>query len=166
MAVQTAYVLRDGLILSVVSCAYLYALMRLEPRIVLHDMPEDIQRAAEPWSAAEKRRITLLGLPYFVLVLAFPTYSAFAMAARAAFEPTFGAVFLHTYLVLLIANVIELVLLDLVVVCTLTPSWLVLPGTEGLPGWKDRSHQIRAHLRGAVAMAALAAIIGAAVKLV
>jgi hypothetical protein len=65
-------------------------------------------------------------------------------------------------------SVSDLVLLDWLVLNTLTPKWAIYPGTEGFTGYKDYGFHGRAHLKafplllfGAFISASLTLIIAA-----
>ena len=49
-------------------------------------------------------------------------------------------------------NLVDLLVMDWLIVCTITPRFLVLPGTEGMAGYKD----YRTHPRGFVIGSAVA----------
>jgi hypothetical protein len=50
------------------------------------------------------------------------------------------------------------VLVDWLLLNTITPKWVVFPGTEGFAGYKDYGFHLRAHLRALPAQ-----VLGAAV---
>jgi hypothetical protein len=64
---------------------------------------------------------------------------------------SFGVVFLF--------NLIDWLLLDWLIFCTITPPFVVLPGTAGMSGYKDYGMHVRGFLVGSV----LSAVIGIAV---
>ncbi len=68
-------IIHDGLILT--ACASLFITITLwaNPRIWLHDYPKDIQAMVPPKSEREKRLSLWLGIPFLVLLFAFPFFS-------------------------------------------------------------------------------------------
>ena len=50
--------------------------------------------------------------------------------------------------VLLIPFFVDLLILDWLIFCTITPSFAVYPGTEGFAGYKDYGFHLKAHARG------------------
>ena len=60
-------------------------------------------------------------------------------------SPGFGTAFLSAFVVLVVFNLVDRLILDWLVFCPLTPRFVVLPGTEGMAGYKD----YRMHFRGA-----------------
>jgi hypothetical protein len=118
-----------------------------------------------PRTAEEARQGKLLAAPLFVLMLAIPAWSAvtFARQAGAGYWPLFA----HTYLVLLVPFLADLLVIDWLILNTITPKFFVYPGTEGFAGYKDYGFHLRAHLRGLVLLVALAApVAGAALVFV
>ena len=53
--------------------------------------------------------------------------------------------------------------LDWLLLCTITPSWAIVPGTEGNPGNKDYAFHFRGFLIGSLLSAAIAVIVAAVV---
>jgi hypothetical protein len=139
-------------------------MLDINPRFSLPDLPRDIQDAVPPLTKKEKRAASLFAVPFFVMVLAIPFMSTLALNGQNAGNVAFCLLFLNAYGILLAANVAELILVDLLLICTITPKFVVIPGTEGLAGYRDYAHQIKAHLRGSVLMAVLALIIAAMVS--
>lgn len=156
---------RDGGILALVSCICFPLVLRLNPRFARADLPKDIQEAVPPLTKKEMRTAAVLLALILVVVLAIPFVSTRGFRMQAESSIPFFWLFLNAYGVLIIANIAELLLVDLLLLCTITPKWMVIPGTEGMAGYKDYGHQIRAHLRGAVLMVAVALIIAGFVSL-
>ena len=65
-------------------------------------------------------------------------------------ELTFSAVFLSTAIILLTNNLIDLLILDWLIFVTIQPRFVVLPGTAGLPGYRDYGFHFRQFLKGVV----------------
>jgi hypothetical protein len=57
--------------------------------------------------------------------------------------------------VLLVFNLVDLLILDWLLFCTITPRWIVIPGTAGMAAYKDYLFHFRAFLKG-TALCALA----------
>ncbi len=152
---------RDGGLLGLFLCAYVLLSLRINPRFILHDMPADVRAAAAPLSRRERWLEAVLAVPFLTVMLLGPLLSSLGLAREHPGPPGFVALAVNAYGVLFVASLADLVLLDLLLVCTLTPRWLVVPGTEGCPGYKDRRHQIRAHLRGALLIVPIALLQGA-----
>lgn len=147
----------DGALLSAAACVLIFASLRANPRIWLNDFPPDLRAAVPPKTADEQRQSLLWGLPFMALLLGWPIVSTMLVAAAAG-TVTFLSLWLHAFVVVLVFNLADLLLVDWLVLCTFTPRAFVLPGTEGMPGYKDYWHHFRGFLIGTVVSAVLAII--------
>jgi hypothetical protein len=163
--VDLARVARDGGVLALVSCIYFPLVLRLNPRFARADLPKDIQEAVPPLTKKETRTAAVFFALILMILLAIPLVSTVGLRKKVEGSISFFWLFINAYGVLLIANIGELVLVDLLLLCTITPKWMVIPGTEGMAGYKDYGYQIRAHLRGAAFMALVASLIAGVVSL-
>jgi len=60
----------------------------------------------------------------------------------------FWGLWLDGFLILMSFNLVDLLVVDWLVICWWTPRFLVFPGTEGHPAYKDYGFHARASLRG------------------
>ncbi len=60
----------------------------------------------------------------------------------------FFAVLVGIFVMLLVFNIVDLLILDWLIFNTLTPRIIVLPGTEGAQGYRDYGFHFRAFLKG------------------
>ena len=143
-------ILIDGGILAIAMSVFLVGLMWYRPRLYLNkgDIPADILAAVPPKTPAEKRLAMLIGVPFIVLALGFPLYSTVGFSYRVGADASFWLLFAHAMGVLLIPFFMDLFVLDWLIFCTITPSFVVYPGTEGFAGYKDYGFHLRAHTRG------------------
>ena len=66
---DTASILRDGALLSVVASTYLLVLLRFNPRIFQRHYPKEIREIVPPKSEKEQRMSILLGVPLGLLFI-------------------------------------------------------------------------------------------------
>lgn len=158
-----APILFYALMLSVLFSAVLLAMGLVNPRLMLQDYPKDIQAAVPPKTAAEKRQTAFWGLPFWLFLLGFPTLAA--LSAKTAHEGFWG-IFLTAFGVSFLANVVDWLILDWLVFCTITPKFVVLPGTEGMAGYKNYAIHFRGFLIGTVISVVLGFIIASIVSIV
>ena len=123
---------------------------------MLHDYPKDIQSASalpEP-SPRQKRQSKLFsavgGLVIFGLMILF------GLLYFRQGPVTFPKVLLYIGIAAMTWNVVDLLVMDWLIVCTLTPKWIVIPGTEGCEGYKDRFYHFKGFLIGCVYTAIMA----------
>ncbi|MCK5265360.1 MAG: nitroreductase [Candidatus Thorarchaeota archaeon] len=161
-------ILFHGVIAAALMIAYLLPIMRLlSPRIwAMSDYPKEITTRVEPQTKKEQRIAILMGIPFIFLMIAFPLVSTLILETTYAGGIPIADAFLNTFGVLMFANLADLVILDLLIVGTITPSWVIIPGTEDM---KDtvykafRKEHSKSHIRGTIFMAILSLVIAFAV---
>lgn len=139
-------ILVDGLIYSIPGSIYLVILLMIDNRMFLSkgDYPDDVLAAAPPRTPEETRKAAILSIPWFLWSFIFPIYSAVTFA-RAAGAVSFWAVYAHAFLIFMSFWLVDLVILDGLMFCLVTPSFVVVPGTEGFAGYKDFGFHLRMH---------------------
>lgn len=159
-------ILIHGAILSVPASLLLMAAVYFNPRFARQDLPKDIQDVTPPLSKKEKLQALAFGIPFFALVVLVPLLSGISLEAPAGGRVPFLVLFLHIFGVVFVFNVVDFLILDCLIYCTITPKFVIIPGTEGLAGYKDYGHQARAHLRGTALQAAFALLLAGVVFLI
>ena len=148
-----ASILLYGLLLSVLFSAMILSMVLVNPRLMLQDYPKDVQAAVPPKTAAEKRQTLYWGLPLWVFLLGCPTVAALWVKAA---NGNALEIFVAAFGVLFLSNLVDWLILDWLIFCTITPSFVVLQGTEGMAGYKNYGMHFRGFLIGTV----LAILIG------
>jgi hypothetical protein len=151
-------------ILSLIASAIIFGSLRANPRLWLNDFPKDIRAAVPPKTADEKRQSLVWGIPFLILLVAIPTLSSIWLERQVP-AAGFRGLFLNAFGVVFIFNAVDLLIIDWLVLCYFTPRSLVIPGTEGMAGYKDYGHHFRGFLIGTVGAAVFALLIAAAVYL-
>jgi hypothetical protein len=161
-------ILIDGGILTIAFLGIALGIGLSKPRLFLNkeDIPADILAAVPPKTEEEKRQSFWVGIPLLLILTAGTLYSTYTFYLES--NAGFVALFLHALIILIMISVSDLVLLDWLVLNTLTPKWAIFPGTEGFAGYKDYGFHGRAHLKafplllfGALISAGLTLIIDA-----
>ena len=136
-----------------------------KPRLLLNkkDVPPDILAAVPPKTEEEKRQGVWLALPLLVIMIGGMLYSTYTFGQQSG--AGFLTLFLHALIVTLAISVFDLVVIDWLVLNTITPKWAVFPGTEGFAGYKDYGFHGRAHLKALPALVAGAAVAAGIVTL-
>lgn len=153
-------ILLYGGIGSLVLSALLLSMIWYNPRLMLQDYPKDVQQKAPPKTAIEKRQTLYWGIPFLFLLVAFPVIATIALRLA---QPhlSLGAAFLNAFGVALLFNLVDWLILDWLIFCTITPRFAIIPGTEGLPGYKNYAM----HFRGFLIGTALSAVVGLLIAL-
>lgn len=161
MNVSLVGTVTDGLLLSAVASALLVAMLYVNPRLAIRDYPADVRAKAPPMTSAEKRQALAWGLPLLALLVIGPAWSTWRIREHASFAVlvanAFGVGFTF--------NVVDWLVLDWLLFCTITPDFVVVPGTEGMAGYKDYGFHVRGFLVGTVVSVGAALVIAAAVRL-
>jgi hypothetical protein len=136
-----------GLVLSVVLSGLLLAIMRANPEIMLNDFPPDIKAKWGPMTARTKRqRLVAAG----ILLVALLTIVAASLATLPAFttrQLTFACAFMYFVTMFGTFNVFDWLVLDYGLVYW-QPRFVVLPGTEGMAGYRNYRFHFQGFLLG------------------
>jgi hypothetical protein len=123
-------------------------LVRINPEIMLGDYPPDIQAKYGPMSERSKRQRIPVAILFLVVMFAIVAAS-FAPILGAVDRPRlFLASFTNLFVVFSVFNILDWLVLDWLIVVTLRPRFLVLPGTDGMAGYGDYAFHFRGFLIG------------------
>lgn len=117
------------------------------PRLMLQDYPKDVQAAVPPKTAAERRETIWWTLPFLTLLFGLPLAAALTLKLQRP-DLSFAEAALAAFVVLVVFNLWDWLVLDWLVFCTLTPRFVVLAGTEGMAGYRDYGMHFRGFLIG------------------
>lgn len=140
----------EGLIWSALWIVYVYVLVRRYPWEMLHDYPEDIQKASalpDP-TKAQKRSAKLFSVVGSLVI--FGTLIAFGLIRFFGGPVSYINIFIYTFIIAMTWNVIDLIVMDWLIICAITPKWVVIEGTEGCRGYKDYFYHFKGFLIGCV----------------
>lgn len=146
-------VLLYGIPLSLALSAIVLITIYKKPRLMLRDYPADIQNVVPPQTPTEKRQTGYLGVLLVLLMLIFSAAAAFS--AKGAHHG-FLSIFLSAFGAPFLFNIVDWLILDWLIFCTITPKFAVFPGTEGMAGYKNYAM----HLRGFLIGMLLSAVVG------
>ncbi len=166
MMLNLSRMILDGLMLSALASVFIVITMLLKPRIWLQDYPGDIQSQVPPKTEQEKRLSLILGIPFLLLLVAVPLVSTLMLKARHPESATFFALAANAFGVAFIFNVVDWLILDWLMFCTITPRFVVIPGSEGAAGYKDYSYHFRGFLIGTIFSVTSGLIVGLLVWLI
>lgn len=145
--------LRDGAVVSGLGGALIIGALWYDADIFHDDYPPDVRAAAGPISARAKKERLVLIAPLVATVLSVPLVSTRRLTRdtrdKGGSLSVTGA-FLHAYGVRLVFNVFDAVVVDYLLIMRLQPRFVILPGTEGLPGYADVSFHAKAFLKSLI----------------
>ncbi|MFY1635521.1 hypothetical protein ACN27F_19975 [Solwaraspora sp. WMMB335] len=130
-------------IFAVAFVAILVGGMLIAPDSMVHDYPPAIRDRYGPKSTRGERVGHIMSALMGLLVLSV----AIGVALSLAFEPDADTGFWSGFLVgctlVVLLNLFDLVVLDWIVFCWIQPRFMVLPGTEGMPEYRDWLFHLR-----------------------
>ena len=158
--------LTDGLILSALLSAVVLITLRWNAESWLGDYPPDIREAFGPMGP-EARRVKILGgMAFLAILVGVLVRGLIALDRASGGELAFIPAFLYTFVVGQVFNVIDLLIIDWLLIVAIGPAFVILPGTEGMDGYKNYAFHFRAFLIGLGAGVVVSAVVaGAAVGL-
>lgn len=136
------------------------------PYTFLKDAPEDIrEHAAEP-NRTQQRAATATGLAFiiaFAVALGTPAWT-WTMKHP---DTSYWSLALMALTTSILFAIIDILIIDWLIICTLRPKRIVYPGTENCAGWRDYSYHVKEQLRprGIAALAISSAIVALVVWL-
>lgn len=143
--------LLHGSYLSLALGALIFGSLFYDPESWLGDYPPDIRSAFGSMSPRARRHQRITGALFAVVLVGGSTAGvrAFLAATEAVGDapPGYGAIFLYVLVVLTTFNVVDLVAIDGLLIW-LQPRRLVLPGTEGMAGYRDVAFHVRGFFIG------------------
>ena len=148
-----------GTILSLLASAFIVITLWINPRIWLQDYPQAIQDQVPPKNAEEKKLSLILGIPFLTLLFAVPFASTLALKHRHGGDVSFLQLFANGFGVPFIFNLVDWLIIDWLIFCTITPQFVVILGTEGAAGYKDYAFHFRGFLIGTVFSAIVGMVI-------
>jgi len=151
--------LLEGLVWSVMWIFYVYVLLRWFPWEMVHEYPEDVKQACTLPEPDEKQKKSSKFWGGLVSVIILITLAVFGIEHFRNADFSFFELFLFLFIIGQTWNVVDLIIMDFLIVCTLRPKWVVLPGTEGCAGYGDYIFHFKGFLIGCVYTAIMALII-------
>lgn len=158
-----AHSLTFGLILSVAMTALILGTLYWRPMIWVGDAPANIQAAAGPMSDSDRRVKRVAGIVTLVLLSGILVTAMFRLGQLKGGALTFTEVALSTFIVFMVFNLVDLLLIDWLLVATVRPRFVVLPGTEHLAGYGDYGFYFRGFLKGIVGGLVVSMVVAALV---
>lgn len=125
-------ILIDGTILSLVMSAIIFASIRYNPRLWLQDYPAEVKAKVPPNTPREKREQRVLMIPFFLVMLGIPIYSAYLLRLENGGTLSFLSAYLNVFFVANLFNLFDAVVIDLLVGTFMKPKFAVIPGAEGM----------------------------------
>ena len=111
------------------------------------DYPPDIQQRYGPMSPRAARLRPYVAALLLTAILVVPILGLFTLQADIEYVPFLPAL-AFSGITLLVFNIFDLIILDWLFFCTIQPRSMVLPGTEGMAGYRDYRFHFIGFLKG------------------
>jgi hypothetical protein len=148
LAFQTGFIY--GIIFSLLFSALLLVMVKINPEGMLNGFPPDIKARYGPVSEKTQRQRKPFILFFFLILFGVPLLSIRRYDLMTGGIPTFIEMFVNIFTIFMVFNIVDLLILDWLIICTITPKFIVLPGTEGMAGYKDYGFHFRGFLKGII----------------
>ena len=143
---------------AIVNGSLLLMMVTTSPRVWGYsDYSDAIKAKVPPQTQKEKRFAMIIGLPWMIFTLGFPIFSTYVLKSKLSGEIPFWTAFLNVFALVFLATLGDLIILDWLIVNTITPKFVIIPGTEKAD-YQDFSHHYKAHARSAFVLILLSII--------
>ena len=130
-------IILDGSILSSAFGLYAFTGLYIDARLWIQDYPPEIQAVVgESFVAPVYERI-IFGLIFVGIVLGGLLISNHLLKQELGNRFSISTSFMHTFILFWIVNAADVFILDWLIFVTIQPDFVILPGTEGMAGYKD-----------------------------
>ena len=136
-----------GLVLSLILTILVVVSGAIALDMFVGDYPPDVKQRYGPTSPRAARLRPYVAALLFTAVLVIPMLGLFALQADIGYV-SFLPAFVFSIISLLVFNLFDLIILDWLFFCTIQPRAMVLPGTEGMAGYRDYRFHFIGFLKG------------------
>lgn len=147
-----------GTVFGVVFSAAMLVIGRINAEMILNDYPPDIRAKYGSMSEATRRQANWITLP-LLASLGLVVALGLGQLRNSIGELTFVETLTVSAVIFQMWNLLDLVLLDWFLLMTLKPKFMILPGTEGMAGYRDYGFHFRKFLNGIMFTFILALIV-------
>ena len=151
-----------GLVLSTILTIMVIVSFLINKEMWLNDYPPDVKAKWGPISSKANRQHRVFAILFFLVLISAMVYDVFRLESVLGIQPSFMAIFTSIVIVLALFNLVDAVIIDWFILQVLWPGLAILPGTEGMPGYKDARRWIINLVKG-FALAPIAGILVAGV---
>jgi len=136
-----------GLGLSLILTTIMIISGLVAPDMWISKYPPDIRQRYGSMSPRAALFRPYIAVAFFTAVLVIPIIGLFTLRAEANYIPFIPAL-VYSITALIVFNIFDLIILDWLLFCTIQPRLMVLPGTEGMPGYRDYRFHFMGFLKG------------------
>lgn len=134
-------ILVDAVIISIILYGGIFLMIKINPRSQLHNYPEPIRKAVPEKNKEDKRVAVLVGLPVFIALIAYIILSSYYRFHGS--DIMYWQILSRWFAVFLLTDAFDLFICDYLIFCTITPEFIIIPGTNGNPAYKDKAYHTK-----------------------
>jgi hypothetical protein len=120
----------------------------IAPDMWVGDYPPDIKEKYGDMSDRAKRYRPLVAFLFFGSIFSVTALSISQLRLDTQDHVDFWSYLLSTFIVLMVFNLFDLLIVDWLIFVTIQPKTVILPGTEGMAGYKNYPFHFRGFLIG------------------
>lgn len=156
-----------GAILSVVLSVVVLGSLRLDATMWLPSYPADVRAKVAPMSQRARRERLVLVVIVYASIVALLWLAIRRIPELPGGSLTFVHIYVTSWIVLNLFNLVDWLFLDWFVLVTLKPSWIILPGTDAsMAGYHDYGKHFRGFLMGLAGITVVSAMVAGIALLV
>jgi hypothetical protein len=134
-------VIRESVIIGMVLSTFLTIMVVvsfiINKEMWLQDYPPDVKARWGPISGKARRQHTVFAVAFFGVMISAMIYDVIRLEQVLGTLPPFPAIFVSIVIVFALFNLVDAVIIDWLILLVMWPGLAVLPGTEGMAGYKD-----------------------------
>ena len=150
-----------GAILSAALTALIVGSLIWRPMIWIGDAPPDVQAAAPPMSASDRRFKRIAGLAMIGLMLGLVAMALAGLREMSGGMLTFFDAFLTTFIVFETFNLVDLLIIDWLLIEWRQPRLFAVPGMDGTVLTVGYGHHFRDFLKGTAGGVVMSLVVAA-----
>ena len=126
-----------GALLGIVITIMIVISFMINKEMWLKNYPPDVKARWGPISGKAKRQRLGFAILFLGVLTGAMVYDVTRLEVVLGTPPSFLSIFASIVVMLVLFNLVDAVIIDWLILLVLWPGLAVLPGTEGMPGYKD-----------------------------
>lgn len=139
-----------GAILSAVLTILILGSLYINPEMWLQDAPREVQEKHGPMSALAKRQRAWLVVAFAVAIIGVVGISIYQLPGALGGPLTFVSLFLHLWIMFMLFNLVDLLLIDWLIVEYIRPAFIMQSDLGQLMGERNYWVHFQGFLKGSV----------------
>lgn len=154
-----------GAMLSVVLTILILGSLYINPEMWLQDAPRDVQAKHGTMSTRAKRQRAWLVVAFAVSIISTVGVSIYQLPTVVGGPLTFVTVFVHLWIIFMLFNVVDLLLIDWLIVEFLRPDFIVQSSVGRLMAERNYWFHFQAFLKGSVGILIVSLLVAGLIHL-